>query len=244
MIEVRNVTKFYGSTPVLDNVSLTIEPGTQLGLIGAGGSGKSLLIKVIAGLVKPDIGTVFIEGDEVPRLGAVELARVRAKMGMLFQNYALFDFMTVGENVAFPMRQVGLVDEATIAAKVTALLESVGLPNVQHLYPNELSGGMKKRVTFARAVINDAPVLFYDDPTAGLDPVTSSKIFILLEERWKKHRTTSVVISHDVLGMRDICNRFAMLDHGRLVFEGTRDQIDACEDLGVQRFWRGEADDQ
>jgi phospholipid/cholesterol/gamma-HCH transport system ATP-binding protein len=243
VIEVRNIVKTREGVRVLDDVSITIEAGTQLGLIGPGGAGKSLLVKVIAGLVKPDSGQVFVDGQEITSLGAIELARARNQMGMLFQNYALFDFMTVEENVAFPLRQAGELPDDEIRRRVDGLLRAVGLPNTQHLYPNELSGGMKKRVTFARAVIRDPMILFYDDPTAGLDPVTSSKIFILLERRWKEFRTTSIVISHDILGMKDYCDRFAMIDAGALIFHGSRAEIDACDDARVARFWRGEADE-
>lgn len=242
MIEVRGVTKYYGRTAVLNNVSMVVHEGTQLGLIGPGGAGKTLLIKIMSGLVKPDAGKVFVDGEEVTALGPVALSKLRVKMGMLFQNYALFDFMTVEENIAFPLRQKNELPDAEIRERVAQILKAVDLPGIQRQFPNELSGGMKKRVTFARAVIHDPPILFYDDPTAGLDPVTSSKIFILLERRRNEKGTTSVVITHDILGVKDICDEFAMLDHGRLIFRGTREEIENTRLPRVRQFWEGKAE--
>jgi phospholipid/cholesterol/gamma-HCH transport system ATP-binding protein len=242
VIEVRGVTKYYGRTAVLNNVSMVIHEGTQLGLIGPGGAGKTLLIKIMSGLVKPDAGQVFVDGEEVTALGPVALAKLRVKMGMLFQNYALFDFMNVEENIAFPLRQKNELPDVEIRQRVAEILTAVDLPGIQKQYPNELSGGMKKRVTFARAVIHDPPILFYDDPTAGLDPVTSSKIFILLERRRNEKGTTSVVITHDILGVKDICDEFAMLDFGRLIFRGTREEIEETKLPRVRQFWEGKAE--
>ena len=242
MIEVRNITKYHGRERVLHDVSLKVEQGTQLALIGPGGAGKSLLVKIICGLVKPDGGEVWVNGERIDGMDEVELNRVRMQIGMLFQNYALFDFMTVEENIGFPLRQAGETDEKLIRQRVNDLLHSVDLPGINHQFPNELSGGMKKRVTFARAVINKAPILFYDDPTAGLDPVTSSKIFIMLEKMKQESGTTSIVISHDILGMREICEQWGMLVKGELVFIGSRDEIENCPKKIVQQFWRGESD--
>lgn len=243
MIEVREIVKFHRRERVLDGISLQIAEGTQVALIGPGGAGKTLLIKIMAGLVRPDAGEVIINGRPTTGLDDVALADTRRQMGMLFQNYALWDFMTVEQNIAFPLRQQGDVPEAEIQARVDDLLQKVDLPGIRKLYPNELSGGMKKRVTFARAVIQNPPILFYDDPTAGLDPVTSSKIFILLEQRKRERGTTSIVITHDILGVRDICDRFVMLDRGQVLFDGTRAEIEATEDARVRQFWLGEADE-
>lgn len=242
VIEVRNLVKYYGRTRVLDDVSLTVPPGRQVGLIGPGGAGKTLMIKIMAGLVPPDSGQVFVDGKEVTGMGPIALAELRKQMGMLFQNYALFDFMTVEENIAFPLRQRGELPDEEIRRRVDEMLVAVDLPGIHKQFPNQLSGGMKKRVTFARAVIHDPPILFYDDPTAGLDPVTSSKIFILLERRKKERGTTSLVITHDILGVRDICDEFVMLDHGRLIFQGSRDEIEATKDRRVRQFWEGNAE--
>ncbi len=244
MIRVENVTKLHQGRPVLKDVSLEIAEGTNLGLIGPGGSGKSLLLKCICGLVQPESGSVFIGEHEVFELDEIELARLRFDIGMLFQNYALFDFMNVADNIAFPLRQEGKLDEEVIAEKVEKILEEVDLPGIGHQYPNELSGGMKKRVSFARAVIPEPPIIFYDDPTAGLDPVTSSKIFALLENLREERGVTSVTISHDIGGIKEICDHFAMLDRGERVFYGDRSEIEETPMKLVRKFWDGFSDDE
>ncbi len=241
MIEVRNITKYHLRETVLDDVSFDVAEGTQLGLLGPGGAGKTLLTKIITGLVKPDGGYVKVDGVDVHSLGAVELATLRAKIGMLFQNYALFDFMTVQENIAFPLQRQGGHTRVEMVKKVNELLAEIGLKGTNHQYPRELSGGMKKRVTFARAVVHQPPILFYDDPTMGLDPVTSSKIFIMLE-RMRKRGVTSICITHDVLGVRDICDTFALLDKGRLILEGSRADFENSDVRLVRQFWDGTSD--
>lgn len=244
MIRVEHVTKYYAGRPVLDDISFEIPEGTNLGLIGPGGSGKSLLFKIICGLVAPDKGATYINGQHVQSLSTTELATLRFQVGMLFQNYALFDFMNVADNIAFPLRQEGTLDEAEITQKVDDILRVIGLPDVGHQYGRELSGGMKKRISFARAVIRRPPIIFYDDPTAGLDPVTSSKIFELLREIRDTEGTTSSTISHDIEGIKDICDNFAMLDQGRLVFWGTREEIETSKVHLVRQFWDGFSDDE
>jgi phospholipid/cholesterol/gamma-HCH transport system ATP-binding protein len=242
VIRAEHITKFHLKEKVLDDVSLTVEKGSSLGLIGPGGAGKTLLTKIIAGLVTPDEGRVFIDGEEITAMNEVQLAVTRFKIGMLFQNYALFDFMDVGENIAFPLRQEGDLSEEAIQKAVNDLLLQVDLPGTNHLQINELSGGMKKRVTFARAVIRNPPILIYDDPTAGLDPVTSSKIFIMLRKIREEFGSTSISISHDVLSMRDVCDQWAMLSAGKLIFHGTRAEIETCPIKLVRHFWYGESD--
>lgn len=244
MIRVENITKYHEGRPVLDNVSMTIGKGENIGLIGPGGAGKSLLLKIICGLVTPEKGKIFIDDIDVHSLKATDLADLRFRIGMLFQNYALFDDMNVADNISFPLRQVGGFTEEEILAKVDQALLDISLPGIGHLYPNELSGGMKKRVSFARAVIRQPPILFYDDPTAGLDPVTSSKIFILLKKMQTEQGVTSVTISHDIEGIKDICDRFVLLDQGAVVYSGTAQEMDACELPIVNQFWHGYSDDE
>ncbi len=244
MIEIENITKYHEGRPVLKDVSLSIDEGSNLGLIGPGGAGKSLLLKIVCGLVEPDGGRVTIDGIDVHSLGPTELADLRFRIGMLFQNYALFDFMNVAENISFPLRQEGGHTEDEIEAAVEQALRDISLPGIGHQFPNELSGGMKKRVSFARAVIRRPPILFYDDPTAGLDPVTSSKIFILLEKMKVEGGVTSVTISHDIGGIKEICEEFALLDEGELIFIGDRDAIEACTIPMVEKFWQGYSDDE
>ena len=244
MIRVENITKYHQGRIVLDDVSLTIDEGSNVGLIGPGGAGKSLLLKIICGLVTPDAGKVFIDDTDVHSLSTTELADLRFRIGMLFQNYALFDFMTVAENISFPLRQEGGYSEAEIDDRVEQALHDISLPGIGHQYPRELSGGMKKRVSFARAVIRRPPILFYDDPTAGLDPVTSSKIFILLQKMKTEGGVTSVTVSHDIGGIKPICERFALIEEGRLLFTGTESDFDTCDNPTVSQFWQGYSDDE
>ena len=180
MIRVDNVTKFHSGRPVLQNVSFEVPKGKNLGLIGPGGAGKTLLLKIVCGLVEPDEGTSSVNGVTVQGLSVPDLAALRFDIGMLFQNYALFDFMNVADNIAFPLRQEGKLSEEEIKERVQTQLNNVDLPNIGHQYPNELSGGMKKRVAFARAVVPEPPILLYDDPTMGLDPVTVSYTHLTL----------------------------------------------------------------
>ena len=244
MIRLEGITKYHAGRPVLEDVSLEVPESTNLGLIGPGGAGKSLLLKIVCGLVEPDAGRVYIGETCVQDLDEPQLERLRFDIGMLFQNYALFDFMNVADNIAFPLRQAGDVGEDEIARRVQAQLDAVDLPGIGHQFPNELSGGMKKRVSFARAVVPEPPIVFYDDPTAGLDPVTSSKIFLLLQAMKTGRGVTSVTISHDIGGIKDICDHFAMLDRGRVIFHGDRGAIERSEIPIVQQFWFGTSDDE
>jgi phospholipid/cholesterol/gamma-HCH transport system ATP-binding protein len=244
VIRIENVTKYHEGRLVLRDVSMEIEEGANVGLIGPGGAGKSLILKIICGLVAPDSGVVYIDNIDVHSLHPTELAELRFRIGMLFQNYALFDFMNCADNIAFPLRQEGTHSEEEIQELVTQALHDISLPDIGHLFPNELSGGMKKRVSFARAVIRRPPIVFYDDPTAGLDPVTSSKIFILLRKIQTEMGVTSVTISHDIGGIKEICDRFVLLDQGAIVFEGIGDEIEVCEIPIVKKFWHGFSDDE
>lgn len=242
MIELSGLTLKFDTTTVLDNVDLTISRGEVLGILGPGGAGKTVLIKLVCALLRPTSGRVFIGGEDVHALNNKNLARVRTQIGMLFQNYALFDFMTVFQNIAFPLLQSGKFAEAEIRDRVLSRLEQVDLLNAQSLYPNELSGGMKKRVSLARATITEAPILLYDDPTAGLDPVTSSKIFGLVSALHRPGETTTVVISHDVDRLRAVCDRYALLYHGKFLFCGTLKEALASEHPIIHTFFTGEGE--
>lgn len=242
MIEFKNVTKYYGPERVLDDVSFTVDEGTQLGLIGPGGAGKSLIVKILCGLVQPDAGEVYVDGHRVDKLKELELTEYRKGVGMLFQNYALFDFMTVEENISFPLQNAGVHSDEEIRSRVDNILGRIGLGHTHKQYPKDLSGGMKKRVTFARAVVNQPPIIFYDDPTMGLDPVTSSKIFLMLTEFKQTRNTTSICITHDIDGARDTCEKWLLLDGGRVQFQGSTAEIDACQIPFVRQFWHGTLD--
>ncbi|GMV40728.1 MAG: ABC transporter ATP-binding protein [Myxococcales bacterium] len=238
MILARDICKRFGDVHVLDGVDLHLRRGELLGVIGPGGAGKSVLLKILCGLVRPDRGTVEVQGQDLARLDGVALAAVRRQYGVLFQNYALFDFMTVAENVAFPLAQDG-VPEGEIRERVAARLRDVDLPRAGALYPRELSGGMKKRVSLARATIAEAPILLYDDPTAGLDPVTSSKIFALVKALHRPGDSTTLVISHDIDRMRAVCDRYLLIFEGRVRFDGTFTEGSASPDDVVNTFFTG-----
>jgi len=221
VIRCEGLGKRFGSAWVLEGVELDVRAGEILGVIGQGGHGKSVLLKCLAGLLTPDAGRVLVHGEELGRLGPLDLARVREGYGYLFQNYALFDFMTVRDNVAFPLRQQRTRDEETIVRLVRERLTEVGLGHALHLYPAELSGGMKKRVGLARATVTDPAIALYDDPSAGLDPVTSSKIFQLISRMHSRREdVATVVVSHDIDRMRDVCHRYVMLEGGRIIYDG------------------------
>jgi phospholipid/cholesterol/gamma-HCH transport system ATP-binding protein len=241
VIALESVRKRYAAD-ALDGVSLRIPGGCLYGLVGPGGSGKSVLLRHVAGLVAPDLGRVEVEGVDLGTLDEVRLQGLRARIGMLFQNNALFDFMSVGENVAFPLRRLSDASEAEIADRVAERLARVALPGFEARVPASLSGGQKKRVGIARATITRAPVLLYDDPTAGLDPVTSQKIFELIRGEQRSLGATAVVVSSDLEGLLGIADRVGMLVRGRLVFDGTVAEMRASQFNVVRQFVRGETE--
>lgn len=222
MIVVEEVSKAF-EAPVLRDLSLRFPEGRITALIGPGASGKSLLLKVVTGLVRPDRGRVTIGSDEVTAMGEIALGRVRRRIGMLFQNTALFDHMTVRDNVAFPLRRLFAPPEAEVQERVAERLERVALPGFESRLPPGLSGGQRKRVGIARATITRAAIVLYDEPTAGLDPVTSQKIYNLIRDEQRADGSTVVVISSDVHGVLSIADQVAMLHRGELVFEGATD---------------------
>ena len=220
-IRCEGLGKRFDGAWALEGVDLEVRRGEILGVVGPGGHGKSVLLKCLAGLLTPDAGRVLVDGEDLARLGPLGLARVRQQYGYVFQNYALFDFMSVGDNVAFPLRQQGHLAPGAIDARVAARLDDVGLAHTVELFPRELSGGMKKRVGLARATVAEPAITLYDDPSAGLDPVTSSKIFQLIARMHAlRPDAATVVVSHDIDRMRPVCDRYAMLERGRLVFDG------------------------
>jgi phospholipid/cholesterol/gamma-HCH transport system ATP-binding protein len=227
VIRCEGLGKRFGGAWVLKEVGLEVRAGEVLGLIGPGGHGKSTLLKLFAGLLKPDAGRVLFRGKDLAKLNSTELSRAREEVGYLFQNYALFDFLTVSDNVAFPLRmQRKPPPEEEIQKRVLAILGAVGLGHALGLFPNELSGGMKKRVGLARAAVTHPPVGLYDDPTAGLDPVTSSKIFRLVEQMFDSIPGAAMVVaSHDIDRMKVVCHRYAMVYETRLLFAGVEADI-------------------
>ena len=235
---MQGVRKAFGGRPVLEGVDVEIPDGCIWGLIGPGASGKSLLLKLLVGLVRADAGSIHVGDDEVTTLGEDELMRVRARFGMLFQNNALFDFMTVERNVAFPLIRAG-VDEEQALVRAHERLRAVGLGGSERKLPSELSGGMKKRAAIARATIARPPIVIYDEPTAGLDPVTTSKVYDLLRADHEATGGTVIAISSDVDGLRGFAQRMAMLYRGKLVWDGPAAAVGDAEEPVVRQFVRG-----
>jgi len=238
MIRVQDLSVSFRS-PVLDGVNLHAPPASILALVGPGASGKSVLLKSVAGLLRPDRGDVFVDGVSLADKDEPGLAEVRKGIGMLFQNYALFDYLTVGENIAFPLRRLFDLPEEEVQARVSERLARVSLPGFEHRIPRSLSGGQKKRVGIARATVARAPILLYDDPTAGLDPVTSQKIYDLIKGEQREQRGCVMMISSDVAGVLTIADRVAMLHRGKLVFEGSADEAKTSVDPLVRQFIHG-----
>ena len=242
MIEIRNLQKSFGSKPVLRGVNLDIQKGESQIIIGRSGCGKSVLLKHIIGLVQPDAGQIYVDGEEVTAASTRDLYRMRRKFGMLFQGAALFDSMTVGENVALGVREHRMFDEAEINRRVAEKLQLVRLPNTQHLKPAELSGGMKKRVGLARALMMDPEFVLYDEPTTGLDPITSDAINDLIIECNQQLGVTSIVVTHDMTSAYKVGTRFAMLHNGEVIFTGATDEVRRTNHPVVKQFIEGRAD--
>lgn len=239
MIEVRNLEKSFGAQKVLDGVNLRIETGESVVIIGRSGGGKSVLLKHIIGLIKPDAGEVLIDGENIVRMNERQLLRVRSKFGMLFQGAALFDSMTVGENIAFPFRRNKVLSPAEIDHKVARALEVVDLAGTEDKSPAELSGGMKKRVGLARAIVYDPQIVLYDEPTTGLDPIVSDSIDQLILRVRSHCRATSVVVTHDMRSARRVADRILMLHEKKIYTEGTPEEIFSSEDPIVRQFVEG-----
>jgi phospholipid/cholesterol/gamma-HCH transport system ATP-binding protein len=239
-IRLANVSKHYGRREVLDDVSLTLEPGRRLGLIGPAASGKSVLLKLICGLEPPSSGEIELLGKNVVGTREAELGELRKRVGMLFQNYALFDFLTVAGNVAFPLEQRGVLEPAIIAERVAARLRAVGLAGSEDKLTAELSGGMKKRVGIARATVADAELVIYDEPTAGLDPVTTQKIYDLLEADQKRTGATVLAVSSDVAALTTFVDEIAFLYRGHIIYRGPAATVADAPDPLVRQFVRGE----
>lgn len=242
MISLRDVHKSFGSKHVLTGFSLEVAEGETMVIIGYSGSGKSVAIKHIVGLLEPDRGTVFVDGLEVPRLSRRELYALRARIGYVFQFAALFDSLPIGENVAMGLRKQGLLREPEIRTRVAEALDLVDLPNVEERFPAELSGGMRKRVGLARAIALRPKYLLYDEPTTGLDPVTSAVIDQLMIRMREKLGVTSIVITHDMRSAYRVGTKIAMLYEGKVRQVGTVGEIQRTQDPIVRQFIEGRAE--
>lgn len=238
-ITIADLHKSFGANHVLRGVNLTVEPGESMVIIGGSGSGKSVLIKHIIGLLKPDRGSILVNGDEVTTMKERHLKELRKKFGMLFQAAALFDSLTVGENVAFALVEHTRLSRAEIADRVREKLTLVGLPGTEDLFPAELSGGMKKRVGLARALAIEPEVILYDEPTTGLDPIMADAINDLIVEMRERFAITSVAITHDMVSAYKIGHRLAMLYQGKIIFTGTPEECKNTTDPMVRQFITG-----
>ncbi|HEY4885797.1 MAG TPA: ABC transporter ATP-binding protein [Myxococcales bacterium] len=237
LIDVQDIYKSFNGFPVLKGVNLKIPEGTTTVILGGSGSGKTVLMKHIMGLFKPDSGQVIVDGQNVSTMSRQELAVFRQRMGMVFQSAALFDSMTVADNVAFPLREhnPGL-SEAEIQQKVKEKLAVVDLHGVEQKFPAELSGGMRKRVGLARAIVREPKIVLYDEPTTGLDPLTTESVDEMIIHARERLTVTSVVISHDVGSAFHIADRIAMLNEGRVVEEGTPVQVRNTKEPFTRQF--------
>ncbi len=241
MIEIIDLHKSFGKNSVLRGVNLQIRKGESHIIIGRSGCGKSVLLKHIIGLMAPDRGEVVVDGVSLQRASRQQLYAVRKKVGMLFQNSALFDSMTVEENIALGVREHRMFPEPEIQRRVARFLEMVGLPGIEKMYPAELSGGMRKRVALARALMMDPEYVLYDEPTTGLDPIMAESINELILRITDDLGVTSVIVTHDMASAYRVGDRMSMLEEGKVIFTGSPEEIRASTNPVIQRFISGNA---
>lgn len=242
MIELCNLHKSFGRQKVLNGLNLAIPDGRITAIIGPSGEGKSVLLRHMIGLATPDSGDVLIDGESIVGMGRSELNRVREKFGMLFQNAALFDSMNVFENVAFPLQEKTGLSKDEISERVKNALEDVGLKNVEQKYTDELSGGMRKRVGLARALLLQPSIILFDEPTTGLDPIIKRAIHQLIKETQEKFGFTAVIVSHEIPDIFDIADSVAMLYQGEIIQYGSGDEIKKSSHPVVSQFISGSLD--
>jgi phospholipid/cholesterol/gamma-HCH transport system ATP-binding protein len=239
LVQVRSLSKSFGEQMVLNGISLEVAQGETFSVLGRSGTGKSVLLKLIIGLHKPDSGSIRVRGQEVTNLPLKPLSEVRKKLGFLFQQAALYDSLTVEENVAFPLRRHSKMSDDERNERVRELLTSVGMDQDAHKMPAEISGGMQKRVGLARALALEPEILLFDEPTAGLDPITAAEIDDLILRLQKERNMTSVVVTHDIHGARAISDRLALMRDGQIVIEGTFEDLQKSRDTFVTQFLIG-----
>lgn len=242
MIKIIDLKKSFNSKKVLDGVNLEIEKGKITVIIGRSGEGKSVLIKHIIGLLKPDLGEILLDGQDITKMTERELNEVHRRFGMLFQGAALFDSMTVGENVAFPLREHTEMPEVDLKNVIKEKLRLVGLKNVENMMPADLSGGMKKRVGLARAIAMDPEIVLFDEPTTGLDPVMSDNVATLILDTQRNLKTTYIVITHDIPLTYKIADKIAMLHEGRIVEQGDVDYMKSSPNPILRQFLEGRSE--
>jgi phospholipid/cholesterol/gamma-HCH transport system ATP-binding protein len=234
--------KSFGAQKVLDGLDLDIPDGKITAIIGPSGEGKSVLLKHLIGLLQPDSGAVEVDGESIVDVRRSELNRIRDKFGMLFQNVALFDSMTVFENVAFPLQEKTTLSKEEIRDRVISALEDVGLKNIENKFPDELSGGMKKRVGLARAMVLNPKIILFDEPTTGLDPIIKRAIHQLIKDTHAKFGFTAVIVSHEIPEIFDVAQNVAMLFRGKILQYGTSDDIKNSDHPAIHQFISGTLD--
>jgi phospholipid/cholesterol/gamma-HCH transport system ATP-binding protein len=237
-VVVKDLSKSFGSQKVLNGISLMVARGETVTVLGRSGTGKSVLLKLLIGLQEPDAGSIRIQGQEITKLDRGPLNEIRKKIGFLFQQAALYDSLTVEENVAFPMSRHTSLSETERKDRVRELLSSVGMEKDLDKMPSQISGGMQKRVGLARALALDPDIVLFDEPTAGLDPITAAEIDKLISELKKKRKITSIVVTHDVHGARTFSDRAVMLHEGNILIEGSFQDLERSKDKFVARFLR------
>lgn len=238
-VEVRNLHKSFGAQNVLKGLSAKVYKGETLVLLGGSGGGKSVLMKHFIGLLSPDAGEVFVEGENITGMNERELSKVRRMMGMMFQSSALFDSMTVGQNIAFPLRMGGEKDEAVITKLVRESLGIVRLPGQEDKMPSDLSGGMRKRVALARAIVDRPACVLFDEPHAGLDPITADSIDHLVKDLQRDHQMTNVIVTHEMRSVFRIADRVLFLKEGVVYWEGTPQELKESTDPELKNFIEG-----
>ncbi len=239
LIKLENVFKSFGEKRVLNGVNLDIDKGESLVILGGSGTGKSVLLKHIIGLLKPDKGKIFIDGNDVTNFSKKDWYKIRKRFGMAFQEAALFDFMTVFENVAFPLKRHTNFSEKEIEKRVLECLELVGLRGNEKLMPSELSGGMRRRAGFARAIALNPEILLFDEPTTGLDPILTDQIDKVINDLRNSLDVTCITITHDMVSAFDIADKIAMLYQGEIVFKGSADEFLKSELEVIKKFLKG-----
>ncbi len=239
MIKIINLEKSFDSQRVLNGVSLSIAEKEVVAIMGKSGGGKSVLLKHIIGILKPDRGSVLIDGTDITKLGGNALDKIREKFGVLFQGGALFDSLTVYQNVAFPLKEKTKLSRNEIREKVIKALEDVGLKGAGNKYPAEISGGMRKRAALARALITEPRIVFFDEPTTGLDPIIVGQIHKLIIDSHKRYGFTGLIISHEIPGIFEVANRVALLHNGVIVEFGTSGEIQSSTNPVVKQFITG-----
>jgi phospholipid/cholesterol/gamma-HCH transport system ATP-binding protein len=238
VIEINNLKKSFGKQEVLKNISLKLYNGENLAVLGKSGTGKSVLIKCVVGLLKSDSGTIDVFEKNVNSLNRKELAALRQKIGFLFQSGALYDSMTVRQNLEFPLRRIKKeLSEKEILEKVTEVLENVGLADALNKMPSQLSGGMRKRISLARTIVVDPMIMLYDEPTTGLDPVTSDEISSLINDVQKKYKTSSIIITHDIKCALSTADRIIMIEDGTVYKDGKVEEFQNSKDPLIKSFF-------